>query len=189
MWYFWPMVASLRDTITQRLALLYRRWAIPRVSEGVGDILGAARATMQRKRYCLLATAGDGDVDARVLQPFPPDRDFTVWLGTHRGSRKVEQIRRNPAATLAYQDDAHQACVVLVGRMEIVEDLAARQRRFRPLWHAFWPGGPAADDFLLLRFEPNRIEVWDARRRITPAPFGLSSAKIRRGADGAWVKA
>jgi len=183
------MVASLRDRITRRLALFYRRWAIPRVRQSIGDILSAARATMQRKRYCLLATAGDAGVDARVLQPFPPDRDFTVWFGTRRGSRKVEQIRRNPVATLAYQDDAHNACVVLVGRVEIVEDLAARQGRFRPLWHAFWPEGPEAEDFLLLRFEPSRIEVWDARRRITPAPFGLCSAKVQRGADGVWVKA
>jgi general stress protein 26 len=180
---------SLRDRLLASLALRYRRWASLRVRESVGAVLGAARATMRRKRYCLLATLGEGGVDARVLQPFSPERDFTVWMGTRRGSRKHEQLRRNPAATLAYQDDARSACVVLVGQADVVEDLAQRRARFKPFWRAFWPEGPEAEDFVLLRFTPRRIEVWDARRRITPAPFGLRSAAVVRGADGAWVRA
>jgi general stress protein 26 len=141
---------------------------------------------MLRKKYCLLATHGDGAIDARVLQPFPPDDDFTVWLGTSPASRKARQVSRDPGATLVYQDDARSACVVLVGAVTLVDDLAERRRRFVPLWRAFWPDGPEGPDFVLLRFVPSRIEVWDARRRITPIPFGLRSACAVRGEDGAW---
>lgn len=52
-------------------------------------------------------------------------------------------------------------------------------------WFAFFPDGPAGDDFVLLRFEPDRIEVWDASRRITPEPFGLCSASLVR-VGGEW---
>lgn len=183
------MPRTLRDRLLELLALRYRRWGSRHARDGVGAVLGAARATMRRKRYCLCATLGDGGVDARVLEPSTPDRDFTVWMGTRRGSRKHEQLLRNPAATLAYEDDARHACVVLVGRAAVVEDLTARRARWKPFWRAFWPDGPEAADFVLLRFEPSRIEVWDARRRITPAPFGLRAAAVVRGADGAWAEA
>jgi len=183
------MPTRLRDRLVEQLALRYRRWATRRLRVTPGAVLSAARGIMRRRRYCLLATPGEGGVDARVLQPFPPDRDLTVWLGTSRSSRKVAQLRRDPSATLAYQDDPGHACAVLVGRATVVEALAERQGRFMPFWRAFWPEGPGSDDFVLLRFEPVRIEVWDARRRVTPPPFGLRSACVTRAADGTWEKA
>ena len=183
------MFESLCNRLMTFLALRWRRWASARVRESPGEVLSAARITMRRKKYCVLATLGDATVDARVVQPFAPDRHFTVWLGTRRGSRKHEQILRNPAATLAYQDDARGACAVLVGRVAVVEDISERRVRFKPFWHAFWPEGPEAADFVLLRFVPSRIEVWDAWRRITPAPFGLKAAALVRGVKGDWVRA
>jgi general stress protein 26 len=143
---------------------------------------------MARKKYCLLASAGAEGIDARVLQPFPPGPDLEVWLGTSRRTRKVNQLRADPRATLVYQDDGKSACVVLVGRAEVVEDLAERRRRFRPMWWAFYPDGPEGEDYLLLRFAPERIEVWDASRGITPEPFGQRSAALVRR-DGAWSEA
>jgi general stress protein 26 len=183
------MSVSLRDRIVRALALRYRRWASARTRDGVGATLGAARATMRRKKYCLLATHGDGSVDARVVEPHPPGRDFSVWMMTRPGSRKAAQLRRDPACTLVYQDDARYACVVLVGRATLVDDPAECRARFRPLWYAFWPDGPESGNVVAIRFEPSRIEVWDAWRRVTPTPFGEVSAAVVRGAGGSWVRA
>lgn len=181
------MSESLGARLVEAFALRYRRWAIPRIRSGVQPVLAAARATMHRKKYCLLATTDDdGGIDARVLQPFPPDAEYTVWLGTSPASRKAGQLRRDSRATLVYEDDVRSACVVLVGTVTLVDDLAERRRRFSPFWRAFWPDGPEGPDFVLLRFAPSRIEVWDARRRITPIPFGLRSARVVRSEDGTW---
>ncbi len=183
------MTPSLRDRVLADLGLRWRRWMSGRVREHPAAVLAAARATMRRKRYCLLATRSERGVDARVLEPFAPERDLTVWLGTTRGSRKHAQLLRDPRATLVYQDDARGACAVLVGRVTVVEDLAERRARFKPFWRAFWPGGPEAPDYVLLRFEPSRVEVWDAWRRVTPLPFGQVGAAVVRGPDGVWGEA
>lgn len=183
------MALPLRDRIVRALALRYRRWACARIRDSVGAILGAARSTMRRKQYCLLASLGEGSVEARVVQPLPAGRDFTVWMLTRRGSRKVAQLRRDPSCTLVYQDDARYACVVLIGRAALVEDPAECRARFRPAWYAFWPDGPDSGNVVAIRFEPSRIEVWDAWRHVTPAPFGEVSAAVVRGAGGSWVKA
>lgn len=174
---------TLRARLLRRLALRLRRWAIPRLRPGSAPALRAARATMRRARYCLLATTGEDGVDARVLQPFPPGDDLTVWMGTSPRSRKVAQLRRDPRATVVFQDDARGASVVLAGRAAVVESIDERTRRFMPLHWAFFPAGPTGDDYVLLRFEPERLEVWDARSGVAPAPFGLRAARLVR--DGA----
>lgn len=140
---------------------------------------------MNRKEYCLLATLGESCIDARVLQPFPPGPDLDVWLGTSRRSRKAAQLRADSRATLAYEDDGKGAAVVLVGRVQIVDALEERRRRFMPSWWAFYPDGPEGDDYVLLHFVPDRVEVWDVSRRVTPEPFGMRAARVVRR-NGTW---
>jgi general stress protein 26 len=179
---------TLRSRFDRRLALLFRAWGQRRHRPGAAAVLGAAQATMQRKRYCLLATAGRDGVSARVLQPFAPGPGLDVWLGTSATSRKVTELRANPQATLVYQDDARSACAVLSGTIEIVDGVDARRQRFMSSWYAFWPDGPESADFLLLHFSPEVVEVWDATRGITPEPFGLRGARLERRA-GEWQEA
>jgi len=140
---------------------------------------------MRRRKFCLVTTVGYEGVSARVLQPFPPEPDLTVWFGTSASSRKVAELRSDARATVVYQDDSTAACVVLAGRMDVVESITVRQHRFMPTWYAFWPEGPTSADFVVLRFVPDRLEVWDASRGITPEPFGLRSACFTHR-DGVW---
>src|SRR5687768_11152528 len=139
---------------------------------------------MRRKRFCVVATHGAEEICARVVQPFPPDTGLGVWFGTSPSSRKVAQLRASDHATLVYADDARNACVVLIGRARIVDELPVRRRRFMPLWWAFFPRGPD-HDFVAIRFEPERIELLDFARRMTPAPFGLASVAVEHR-DGRW---
>lgn len=58
---------------------------------------------MAAARYCALVTLDEaGRPLARAMDPFPPEADLTVWLATHRATRKVEEIRRDPRVALYY---------------------------------------------------------------------------------------
>lgn len=109
-------------------------------------------------------------------------------MGTSASSRKVAELRADPRATLVYQDDDKSACVVLTGRVNVNDSVEERRRRFMPMWWAFFPDGPDSDDYVVLRFVPERLEVWDASRGITPEPFGLRSACLVVR-DGVWSEA
>jgi general stress protein 26 len=176
------------DGIIRWLALLWRRFAMRRTRTDVAAVLAAARTTIKRKAYCLLITHGPGgQLAARVLQPAAPEGDpLVIWLGTDPRTRKVQEIRANPRATLVYQDDGHSACVVLKGEISLVEDAALRNRYFRPTWWAFMPQGPN-QDFVLLKFTPHQLEVLDFSAGITPAPFGMQPAVLVRHNE-AWVQ-
>ncbi len=169
------------------LALHFRKKNRLQCHSDTDSILNAAIETLKRKKYCLLTTYGENNIDARVLQPFPPENNFDIWFGTSPKTRKVSQLRKNSRATLIYQDDKKSANVVLIGHVEIIEQLSERKKYFMPTWWAFFPDGREGDDFVLLKFQPNQIEVWDASRKITPEPFGMKSATIILN-DGKWEK-
>lgn len=168
------------------LGLVYRRWGRARWDGSAQRVLQAARATMMRKRYCVIATYASEGIHARVVQPYPPRSDFSVLLGTSRSSRKVEEIESDPRTSLIYQDDARAACVTLVGRAEVLGKRKAEAKKFMPSWTAFWPRGPDDPDFVNVLFVPHAIEVWDGLRGITPEPFGLVSARLER-CDDQWT--
>jgi general stress protein 26 len=167
------------------LGLRYRKWARSKASVTATSVLHAARTITRRKKHCLLATRSADGIGARVLQPWRPDDEFTVWLGTDPSSRKADELRTCARASLAYQDDRHQACVVLVGEALLVTDPEVCRRRFMPMWRAFFPEGPEKG-FVTVRFTTERIELIDFSRHVTPEPFGLRAATLVRR-DAAWV--
>lgn len=67
------------------------------------QVIAAAKDVMQTARYSTLITIGDdGQPEARIVDPFVPEEDLTIWIGTNPLTRKVAQIRRDPRVTLLY---------------------------------------------------------------------------------------
>ena len=150
-------------------------------------VLDAARATMKAARFCFLITLDEaGQPQARLVGPFDPEPEMTVWMGTNRTTRKVAQIRRNPRATLAYYDAQGLGYVTLVGKARLVESREERGRRWRKEWEPFYPGGPEGDTYLLIEFTPARIEVMSAAHNIASEPLAWRPAILERRGS-AWV--
>ena len=168
------------------LALHFRDSRSKDTSVSVDRSLQIARKMMRQAQFCFLITLGkDGGANARVLQPFPPQEDFTVWLGTSPRSRKVLELSDDDRATLTYESPG-KGFVSLSGRATMCTEMELRQRWWRDTWFAFFPDGPAGDDFAVLKFVPSRIELLHFPARLTPAPFGLKSAVLVREGHG-WM--
>lgn len=134
-------------------------------------ILDAARAVMQSAEFCFLVTVdASSEPQARLMQPFPPEPDMKVWMGTNPATRKVAQIRKNARTTLAYYDKAGPNYVTLTGTARIVNAVAERRRHWRKEWQAFFPGGPEGNNYTLIEFTPSRIEIISTTHRIAVEP-------------------
>ena len=55
-----------------------------------------------------------------------------VWMATHVGTRKLQELRAQPRATLYYFDREGGGYVTLVGTTEIVETPEAKARYWKP---------------------------------------------------------
>ncbi len=119
--------------------------------------LKRSRQIIKRAYFATFITHGkNGELHPRIMEPFPPDSTFVVWLGTNRLSRKVKEIRQNPQATLFYFDSQSPGYVALYGFAEIVENGPAYEKYWRKAWEAFYP---AKKNYLLIRFTPYRLEM------------------------------
>jgi general stress protein 26 len=151
------------------------------------ETLAVAREIMDAAGFCFLVTRGSGgEANARLMQPFPPAEDLTVWMGASPGSRKVREIERYWRVTLAYGRPQAGACVTLLGTATLVTALEMRQRYWREEFLPFWPAGPTDHNYALMRVEPSRLEVMHLERGVAPVPYGLQPAVLERQ-DGDWV--
>jgi general stress protein 26 len=147
-----------------------------------GPALAAARAIVENAEYCFLITMdAGGQPQARLMQPFAPAGDFTIWMGTHPRTRKVEQIRANPKVTVAYQDAKAPGYVTLIGTAKVVDSLEARKAHWRDDWGDFFPGGPAGSNYALIEFKPQRIELISAANEMVTAAGAPPVIIERRG--------
>jgi general stress protein 26 len=124
-------------------------------------VLRAAREVIGAARYATLATIDDlgGYPYSRIVDPFEPEPDFKIWIGTNADSRKVRQVERNPRVTLLYFDAAKQHYVAITGSAAVVRDAAEKARRFKPEWKAFYKNGGSGDDYVLLQVTPLSLEI------------------------------
>ncbi len=153
----------------------------------VDRALEAVRTTMEASRYCFLVTVDEaGHPQARLMDPFSPEADMTVWMATSSTTRKVGQLRHDSRATLAYYDWEREGYVTLIGVARLVSDIDERRRRFKPEWQSFYPAGPTAPDYVLIRFTPSRIEVMSLALDVGADAF-TPTVLTREGAE--WVLA
>jgi general stress protein 26 len=123
-------------------------------------ILTAARTVIAQARYATMVTMDAmGEPNARIVDAFAPEEDFTVWVATHRRTRKLVQLAANPRVTLLYFDRANSHYVTLVGTAIVVTDPSEKARRWKDDWADFYQDRNRGDDYVLIRIVPSRLEV------------------------------
>ena len=123
-------------------------------------VLKAAREIALKARYATLVTIGpDGQPQSRIVDPFGPDEEFTVWIATNPATRKVADLERDPRATLQFFEPSLPAYVMLAGTAAVVTDPEIKAGRWKDEWTPFYKDRQRGPDFALLKFVPRRLEV------------------------------
>ncbi len=118
----------------------------------------AARDIMTSANTCALITIdGDGAPRVRMMDPFAPEEDFTVWFGTNPRSRKVAQIEKNSKVTLYYTVTDGAGYVTLHGKAQVINDPSQKEKHWKEEWKAFYKNN--SSDYLLIKVTPLWMEV------------------------------
>ena len=143
-------------------------------------LMRVTREIMVSARYCALITLDDSGTPAvRAMDPFPPEEDLVVWLGTNARTRKVADLTRDPRAALYCHDVAAGAYATLRGTAAVVTDPAAKARHWKTEWKDFYDDEFRGDDYVLLRFEPEIVEIISMKHGIATDPKGFAPAVLR----------
>ncbi len=128
-------------------------------------IMAAAREIIKEDWVGVLITIdGNGMPRARPVGVNDPTDDWSLWISTRRGSRKTQQIARNPKAALhfGFDDIANNTknafYASFTGLASVHMDAASIATHGPPeQYRAQWPSYP--DDLALIRLAPQRLEV------------------------------
>ena len=132
-------------------------------------LMTAAREIMIATGTCALITLDEeGRPRVRVMDPFLPENDFTVWFGTNPKSRKVNQIKKNPKVTLYYLDSDATGYVMIHGTAQLVDDQKEKEKHWKPEWKDFYPN--KKDGYLLIKVSPEWMEIISESRGINGDP-------------------
>lgn len=135
------------------------------------QVIAAAKTIMQVARYTTLMTVGpDGQPQARIVDPFLPDSDLTIWIATNPLTRKVAEIRRDPRVTLLYFSPSTFEYVTVIGTAAVNTDSREKASHWKAEWATMYHDQNRGDDYLLLRVRPTRLEVVSARQGMRNDP-------------------
>lgn len=142
-------------------------------------LLDAAREVINKVRFCALVTIDEnGDPQVRTMDPFPPQLDWAIWMATNASTRKVFQIRDNARVALHYFDPADPGYVTLTGKARIVSNAVEKARHWKPEWAAFYADEHRGEDYVLIEFRPERLEIVSTSRKIASEPSTWSAAVV-----------
>ena len=94
---------------------------------------------------------------AREMSVFPPESDWTLWLGINPRSRKAEQIKNNPNVMVYFYDTMGFSYVSVAGQAELVTDPDKRKKYWKEGWTRFYPD--PEKDYILIQVTPERMEI------------------------------
>ncbi len=148
--------------------------------------LEVARDTMRSAGFGFLVTTDLSDrLYARLMQPFEPEDDWRIWLGTSPRTRKITEISHNENVLLAFSNVSLGAYVTVAGPAALVTDVALRKKYWRDEFEMYWPAGPSGDDYVLICVTPERIELVNDAAGVSPEPKGLKCVSLELH-DGEW---
>jgi general stress protein 26 len=153
------------------------------------QLLAAARELIKATEYCFFITeTPDGHPHARLMQPYDPETDLTMYFGASPRSRKVRELQRQSKISLAFYNQQQTAYVTLLGTAITTDDPALCGKYWRANWNDLFPGGPESSDYLLIKFIPDRIEMMNYAHQAMPQPYSLHPTILKR--DGQkWIVA
>jgi general stress protein 26 len=109
-----------------------------------------------------------GTVEGNVFSADSLDTAF----GTSAGRAKIDQVKKNPKASVYIVDIKTYQAVTILGTVEVVNDPEIKKAYWSKAFSALYPKGPTAPNYVVLRFKAEALKVHGA----SEAPF-VSLAK------------
>ncbi len=121
-----------------------------------------------RSGIAMLGTNGDdGFPNIKAMLKVENEGLKEIWFSTNTSSKRVAQIIRNPKACVYFVDFEKWQGLMLVGNIEILQDIESKKR----LWHEgdekYYPLGVSDPDYSVLRFTAQWGNYYQALSNVT----------------------
>ena len=112
----------------------------------------------------LITVDSIGVTHVRTMDPFLPEDNFTVWMGTNPKSLKVSQIQKNKLVSLYYFDKENASYITLQGVATIVNAKDKKKQYWKKEWKNFYKN--TTTDYVLIKFVPNKAKIISEKHQV-----------------------
>jgi len=132
------------------------------------EAMEKALALVSRSEIAMLGTNGDdGYPNIKAMINMEYEGLKTVWFSTNTSSRRVGRLLQDSRACVYYVDFDQWMGLMLVGTIEMLQDMEWRQRLWRPGFERYYPLGVTDPDYSVLRFTAQWGDFYHALSNVT----------------------
>ncbi len=125
-------------------------------------------ALVDRSTIAMLGTNGDnGYPNIKAMIKMENEGLNRIWLSTNTSSKRVSQLVRSAKACAYFVDFEQWMGLMLVGDVEVLQDIKSRQRLWREGFEKYYPAGVADPDYCVLRFTARWGNYYHALSNVT----------------------
>jgi len=127
-----------------------------------------AQALANQSAIAMLGTNGDqGYPNIKAMIKMENEGLNRIWFSTNSSSRRTGQLVRNLKACVYFVDFEQWKGLMLVGDVEILQDMESKQRLWREGFEKYYPLGVADPDYSVLRFTARWGNYYHALSNVT----------------------
>ncbi|MDC1465426.1 pyridoxamine 5'-phosphate oxidase family protein [Polaribacter sp.] len=124
----------------------------------------AKELMVHAENAALITVDSLGVSHVRAMDPFLPEDNFTVWMGTNPKSSKVSQIKKNNLVSLYYFDKESAGYITLQGVATIVNTRDKKEQYWKKEWKNFYKN--TTTDYVLIKFVPNKATIISEKHQV-----------------------
>jgi general stress protein 26 len=138
------------------------------------DLIKDIRFAMFTSRH------GDGQLHSRPMttQNGGGEKGGVLWFFMSRSSAPVADLEDHPEVNVTYSDPDRDSYVSISGSARVVEDFERKQAMWTTTSQAWFPGGPADPDLVLVAVLIAEAEYWDAESNHAVQLFRMGKAAV-----------
>ncbi len=117
------------------------------------DAIRDALALANRSTIAMLGTNGEnGYPHVKAMLKMENEGLRRIWFSTNASSKRTGQLLRNSKASVYFVDLERWMGLMLVGDVEVLQDMESRQHLWREGFEQYYPSGVNDPDYAVLRF-------------------------------------
>ena len=124
----------------------------------------AKELMVQAENAALITVDSIGFAHVRAMDPFLPEDNFTVWMGTNPKSLKIAQIQKNNLVSLYYFDKENAGYITLQGIATIVNAKDKKEQYWKKEWKNFYKN--TTTDYVLIKFVPHNAKIISEKHQV-----------------------
>jgi general stress protein 26 len=122
---------------------------------------------IEKSKICMLGTNGEnGFPNIKAMMNLKHEGLKKIWFSTNTSSKRVQQLRKDNRACVYYVDEKNFKGLMLVGTIEILQDIESKKKLWAEGAEVYYPLGVADPDYSVLCFTSKRGNFYHSLKNI-----------------------